>query len=148
MAFDHSSLRWFETSPCRAAPEGPPSSSTQHRTPTKYVLDTTPHRSVLEALPHTAPTWVIHVKPLIAASRILSSPFNASSCLCVQVADVSPDIPLGHRPSLQNLRPGVGHTRLFGSFFGTIAVSDSSAKCMSGLRPQVFPDRHALHLPS
>jgi hypothetical protein len=45
---------------------------------------------------------------LAAASRILSSPFNASSCLCVQVADDSSEIPLGHRPSLQNLRHGVG----------------------------------------
>ena len=45
-----------------------------------------------------------------AASRILSSPFNAYPCLCVQVADDFPEFPLGHQPSLQNLRHNVGNT--------------------------------------
>src|SRR3990172_9200621 len=30
---------------------------------------------------------------------------------------------------------------LFGPFIGTVPVSDSSATCMSGLRPLAFPDR-------
>ena len=32
MAFDHSSLRWFEACSCKPAPRGPPSSSVQLRT--------------------------------------------------------------------------------------------------------------------
>ncbi len=47
---------------------------------------------------------------LTAASRILSSLFNAFCCLRVQVADDSPEFPLGHRPSLRNLRHDVGNT--------------------------------------
>jgi len=47
---------------------------------------------------------------LAAASRILSSPFNAYPCLCVQVADDFPEFPLGHPPSLRNLRHNVGNT--------------------------------------
>jgi len=45
---------------------------------------------------------------LPAASRILSSPFNAYSRLRVQVADHCPEFPLGHRPSLRNLRLDMG----------------------------------------
>jgi len=48
------------------------------------------------------------VLSLTAASRILSSPFNAFSRLCVQVADHCPEFPLGHRPFLRNLRHGMG----------------------------------------
>src|SRR4030067_823193 len=45
---------------------------------------------------------------LVAASRILSSPFNAFSRLRVQVADNCPEFPLGHRPFLRNLRHDMG----------------------------------------
>lgn len=45
---------------------------------------------------------------LAAASRILSSPFNAFSRLRVQVADNCPEFPLGHRPFLRNLRHDMG----------------------------------------
>jgi hypothetical protein len=45
---------------------------------------------------------------LSAASRILSSPFNAYSRLRVQVADNCPEFPLGHRPFLRNLRHDMG----------------------------------------
>jgi hypothetical protein len=47
---------------------------------------------------------------LAAASRILSSPFNAFSRLSVQVADDFPEFPLGHQPSLRSLRDSVGNT--------------------------------------
>jgi hypothetical protein len=47
---------------------------------------------------------------LTAASRILSSPFNAFSRLSVQVADDFPEFPLGHQPFLRGLRHGVGNT--------------------------------------
>ena len=63
-----------------------------------------PHRSVHEELLHTAPTSGSSRKAFGSASRILSSPFNAYSCLCVQVADNCPEFPLGHRPFLRNLR--------------------------------------------
>ena len=46
---------------------------------------------------------------LAAASRILSSPFNAFSRLRVQVADNCPEFPLGHRPFLRNLRHNMGN---------------------------------------
>ena len=41
-----------------------------------------------------------------------------------------------------------GHAALFGPFSGTMPMSDSSEACMSGLQPQVFPDRPAVHPPA
>ena len=77
-----------------------------------------------------------------AASRILSRPCNATSCLCVQFTDSlyrpspwSPAFPPQPPP-----RHGL-HAALFGSFFGTMPVSDCSGACMQGLRPQAFPRR-------
>jgi len=37
----------------------------------------------------------------------------------------------------------IGQTILFGAFFGTVTMSDFSVACMSGFRPQTFPNRPA-----
>ena len=68
---------------------------------------------------------------LFAASRILSSPCNVFPCRCVQVTVVLSRISFGHRPSLRSLRQRF-HSFLFGSFLGTMPMSDFSAACMSG----------------
>ncbi len=78
---------------------------------------------------------------LLAASRILSSLFNASPCLRVQVAVSFSEFPLVI--GLPSSASAIAYPILFGAFFGTITMSDFSLAYMSGLWPRAFPDRSA-----
>jgi hypothetical protein len=46
--------------------------------------------------------WMTAALPHLAASRILTSPVNASPWPCIQFTFIFSEIPLGHQPSLQN----------------------------------------------
>ena len=59
-----------------------------------------------------------------AASRILSSPFNASPCLWVQVAAGFSEFPLVI--VLSSSASAIAYSMLFGAFFGTMPMSDFS----------------------
>ena len=79
--------------------------------------------------------------------RILSSPFNASPCLWVQVTVGFSEFPLVI--VLSSSASAIAYPMLFGAFFGTMTMSDFSTATMSGLRPRALPDRSAwLKLPA
>jgi hypothetical protein len=75
-----------------------------------------------------------------AALRILSSPLIAFPRLCVRVtvgfSGFSLVIGLPSFISAASLRPA-----LFDVILGTTPMSDHQEACMSGFRPQAFPDR-------
>ena len=81
----------------------------------------------------------------LAASRILSSLFNAYPCFCAQVAVSFSEFPLVI--VLPSGASATAYPILFGALFGTITMSDFSLVYMSGVRPQTFPNRSTGLLP-